>query len=216
MSQPKNRAEVLASVRRLVGDDDRGCMIQKRTVFCPRCGDDITAVNARPGAAFACPNNDCRFAGDRALVFDENTRWAFNTGTFPGVPLGEIVHFSVGAIIQRKNRVLLLRRTTFPIGQYSIPAGHVERDEDSRSVVIRESFEETGLAVLSVSPIKNDLMLRESCRRGVDYHVWTFYACDCLGDPRMSYESDVLGWYTRDEVDKLPLTLPTRHIFSKD
>lgn len=211
MGQPKTREEVLNCIRDLVGAGGR-TSIGRRSVFCPRCGDDISVANTRPGARFVCPNKDCSYSGDRAFVFDGRTRWVFNTGSFLDVPIGEIVHFSVGAVIERNSRFLLLRRSLYPIGEYSIPAGHIEEGESSQSVAIRETYEETGLAVISASLIADGVILNEPCRRSVDYHVWSFYACNCIGDPRMSYESDILGWYTFNELKSIPLTIPTKYI----
>jgi ADP-ribose pyrophosphatase YjhB (NUDIX family) len=54
----------------------------------------------------------------------------------------------VGAIVQRGDRVLLVRRGRgAAIGRWSIPGGRVEFGEPVHDAVEREVFEETGLRV---------------------------------------------------------------------
>jgi ADP-ribose pyrophosphatase YjhB (NUDIX family) len=53
----------------------------------------------------------------------------------------------VAVIVLSAGRLLLVRRTGSYAGQWCIPCGHVEWDEDVRSAARREFQEETGLAV---------------------------------------------------------------------
>jgi 8-oxo-dGTP pyrophosphatase MutT (NUDIX family) len=59
-------------------------------------------------------------------------------------------------VLNRKNRVLLIRRTKAPwAGLWGFPGGHVDRDESPRRAVLREVLEETGLKVTaSRNPIE--------------------------------------------------------------
>ena len=58
--------------------------------------------------------------------------------------------------------------------------------------------------------------IRDECRRGADYHFWHLYLCQCTGEPRMSDEGDVIGWFTRDEITgELPLTRPTGYFLGQ-
>lgn len=55
-----------------------------------------------------------------------------------------------GALVERDGRLLLQRRTTDPFkGNWNLPAGHVESDEDPAQAVVREVREETGLRVVT-------------------------------------------------------------------
>ena len=131
------------------------------------------------------------------------------------MPDGELVHFSVGVVIRRDEKFLLFRRTLHPVGDYTLPAGHLERGCDSQRFALQEGYEETGLGFLSCDPVLKNVVIQEPCRRSVDFHVWNVYTCESIGDPKMSYEADVIGWYTKDEIAGLPLTIPTKKIFSE-
>ena len=56
---------------------------------------------------------------------------------------------AVHLILIENERVLLLRRynTGYEDGNYSVPAGHVEEDEDVIKAMQREAFEEIGIKI---------------------------------------------------------------------
>lgn len=54
----------------------------------------------------------------------------------------------VGVLVVDDGRILLVRRRMMPEqGKWSIPAGFLDRGEDPQVVAVRETLEETGLAV---------------------------------------------------------------------
>jgi ADP-ribose pyrophosphatase YjhB (NUDIX family) len=63
------------------------------------------------------------------------------------------VHFedpkvAAAALVERDGRLLLVRRTNNPArGQWTLPAGFVDADEDPQAAAARECLEETGLEV---------------------------------------------------------------------
>jgi ADP-ribose pyrophosphatase YjhB (NUDIX family) len=58
---------------------------------------------------------------------------------------------AAAAIVERHGRILLVRRTMSPgKGEWTIPGGFVEFDEDPREAVVREVLEETGYQVEAV------------------------------------------------------------------
>ena len=67
------------------------------------------------------------------------------------------------------------------------------------AAALREAYEETQLGVLSVEFLYKE-EIKEECRRGSEYHVWYLYACQCIGEPRLSEEGDMIGWFTRKEI----------------
>ena len=208
----RNRERVLELIRGRVGNRPEEGKVNGRMTFCPRCGMDISSGNARPGQGIRCLDSACGYVGDRAFIFDPQTLWLFNRGEYPSVPPGELLHFAVGAVIRRADRYLLIRRKLYPAGIYVIPAGHLEPAEPQERAMIKEVREETGLAVATCSLLMDKQVLPDSCRRSVDHHVWSLYACECTGDVAMNCEADQIGWYTAQELRKLPLGGVTRRL----
>ena len=105
----------------------------------------------------------------------------------------------------------------YPEGCYTIPAGHLERNESAEIAVVREIYEETKLAIIpSTFKLVYEEEIEDKCRRGADYHVWSLYFCEVLGDACLSYEADIMGWYKTSEITSLPeLTRPTGYFLSK-
>src|SRR5919106_5518201 len=70
--------------------------------------------------------------------------------TPPSPPTPESAHpeVAVGAVVQRGDDVLLIRRARgTAVGQWSIPGGRVEFGEGLKAALAREVLEETGLEV---------------------------------------------------------------------
>ena len=105
----------------------------------------------------------------------------------------------------------------YPEGCYTIPAGHLEKNESAEVAVVREVYEETKLTIIPCTfRLLYEEEIKDKCRRGADYHVWSLYFCECLGDACLSYEADIMGWYKKNEIISLPeLTRPTGYFLSK-
>ena len=69
----------------------------------------------------------------------------------------------------------------------------------------KEVYEETGLVVSSSMLLMDGVGLLDECRRSVNYHIWSLYACESVGEAQMNYEADKIGWYTEKEIQALPL-----------
>lgn len=208
MENALERLPVLNAIRPLVGDNLDAGLVDDTVVFC--------IADGAPLCDHYDPRRAYEHAGhvhDRAFIFDPKVPWEFR-------PDGELRHFSVGAILWRslggEPRYCLLRRTTYPIGYYTIPAGHVDVGEEPLTSVLRETYEETGLAVIRAEVLYANEEISDACRRGANYHVWHLYRCECIGEPHLSDEGDVIGWYTRAEIlDNLPLTRPAAHFLGR-
>lgn len=129
------------------------------------------------------------------------------------------VHYSVGAIIKNdKGQYLLIDRLKQPFG-FACPAGHIDEGETSLIAVIREVEEETGLKIISVERIdiinENDTP-QEVCSRGVGIHNWFLFNIKAKGD--LIFKADEvksIGWYSIDEIKKLPLESVWKYWFEK-
>ena len=76
-------------------------------------------------------------------MVDPKELTAFDTRRYPVRP-----HVGVGILLIRNKKLLLVRRKYDPdAGYWSIPGGHVELGENTKSAAEREGFEETGFKV---------------------------------------------------------------------
>ena len=208
MGSAQSRLQILNTVRPLVGDTLEAGLVHDTVAFCIADGAPLAH---HPDARRAYEH--AGHVHDRAFVFDPKVPWEFRAD-------GELRHFSVGAILWRtfasEPRYCLLRRTTYPIGYYTIPAGHVDVGEEPLTSVLRETYEETGLAVIRSELLYANEEIADACRRGANYHAWHLYLCECLGEPHLSDEGDVIGWYTRTEIlEDLHLTRPAAHFLGR-
>jgi 8-oxo-dGTP pyrophosphatase MutT (NUDIX family) len=197
MNERDNRQAVLAKLRPQVGAGPADGKVMEKRIFCIADGAPIQADMWQPlgytHAGHTYP---------RAFIFTPETLWEWRAD-------GELRHFSAGTILWRDEpdgrRYCLFRRRAYPIGCYTIPAGHIELDETPLGAALREAYEETRLGIINVQPFYSG-EVEEGCRRGADYHIWHAYLCECVGEPHMSEEADIIGWYTQDEIiNELPL-----------
>jgi 8-oxo-dGTP diphosphatase len=88
----------------------------------------------------------------------------------------------VGAVVVHEGRVVLVQRGKEPLrGQWIVPGGTVEAGETLQDAVVREVWEETGLAV---RPLEVALVFDRIERRDgkLAYHyVVIDYLCECIG-----------------------------------
>ena len=128
---------------------------------------------------------------------------------------GEEMHYSVGAIIARRDEYLLIDRVKPPYGFAGI-AGHVEEGESPEEAVRREVWEESGLEVTTLRLVAEGRLENNICSRGVRTHYWHVYACETKGELVFNAaETKSLGWHARDAIAALPLEPAWRHWFER-
>lgn len=114
------------------------------------------------------------------------------------------MHESVGALIERNGRYLMLRRKYAPFGLAGV-AGHVDEGETSRhDAILREILEEVGVSGATVTEtlVDGEEMPGNHCRRA-DVHRWYLYRCQIPdGAEPVFDEEETLGggWFTPDEL----------------
>jgi len=118
---------------------------------------------------------------------------------------GKIMHYSVGAVIRKGGKILMIDRVKFPFGWACI-AGHVNEGEDSISALKREVKEETGFEIEDYNLLAEEEIDLEECSRGIEVHNWHVFECEVEGylkiDPN---ESKFFGWFSKEEIEKLKL-----------
>ncbi len=110
---------------------------------------------------------------------------------------------TVGAIIHKKGKVLLVKRGTEPFKDYwAIPGGHIDFGETAEQAVIREAKEETGLDIKPRFFRYFDEIIDD-----YDWHsVVLMFSCDFSG--KISFDKKEitdLKWFSYGEIKDLKM-----------
>lgn len=112
-------------------------------------------------------------------------------------------HTSVGILVYRSDKLLLIERKKPPFGM-APPAGHVDRRSSFELAAIEELHEEVGLVATALTLVTEGR--RENpCRRvGGSWHYWKIYEAVTTGDPQPSVtEVKNFCWATQHELSFL-------------
>ncbi|MET9049207.1 NUDIX hydrolase [Streptomyces sp. NPDC002387] len=176
--------------------------------YCLRChGESVQWRTAAGRRQCAC--RSCGHVADRALVLDPEVRWWTDAE-------GEYWHETAGVFVRDvRGRVLLFDRTAFPFG-LTIPAGHVECDEQPDDAAERELREETGIAGRPLEHLARIRVPGDGCRRGADAHLWHVYRTVAEVDADLVVELGPEGssavWLTPAEALERPVTYAVRRL----
>ena len=128
---------------------------------------------------------------------------------------GQSMHYSVGALIEKDNKFLLIDRVAPPLGFAGI-AGHINEGETPEEALFRKVSEESGLKVKSYSLLFEEEVEWNWCRIGIQSHYWYVYKCEVEGEARNNAEaSKSIGWYTLDEIGKFKMEPVWKYWFEK-
>jgi ADP-ribose pyrophosphatase YjhB (NUDIX family) len=119
----------------------------------------------------------------------------------PAALSGPVV--GVGAVVFRDGRALMVRRGKEPSrGRWLVPGGTVLLGERLEEAVVRETREETGVAV---APREVLTVVDRIDREGDDvrYHfVIVDFLCDDLGgEPRADSDAEAVAWLGREDFE---------------
>ncbi|MFC3477556.1 NUDIX domain-containing protein [Halobacterium litoreum] len=112
-----------------------------------------------------------------------------------------------GVTVVDGERVLLVERTAEPgVGDWSIPAGHLEVEEEPREGASRELEEETGL---TVDPAALTLLEATQLESPGEKHVvsvgYAARAADAAGTPEAGSDASAVEWVAVGELGERPL-----------
>ncbi len=115
---------------------------------------------------------------------------------------------SVGVIIERDDKIALLKRAKFPIG-IAPPAGHIDEHGNPEQAAVNEVREELGL-IIAISGLQRTAITNRRvdniCRRsGGDHHNWWVYTTSqAEGELAPSIEETKgAAWYNISVVQAL-------------
>lgn len=125
------------------------------------------------------------------------------------------MHYSIGALIKRGNKYLLIDRVKPPPGYAGI-AGHIDEGEEATQALNREVMEETGLKVERQKLLYEEEILWNWCRRGVNVHYWYLFDCEVSGEVKQNFDEEKsIGWYFAGQIRKLKLEEVWEYWFRK-
>ncbi|MBI2148759.1 NUDIX hydrolase [Candidatus Woesearchaeota archaeon] len=112
-------------------------------------------------------------------------------------------HFSVGAIIKKKNKYLIINRNLYPAGYAGI-AGHINKGEKTEQALKREVKEETNYNIISKKLLFHEIIKGNECRTGFIKHEWFLYYCKCNGKLKLlKREEKSIKYITKKQINKL-------------
>ena len=111
-------------------------------------------------------------------------------------------HFSVGALIKRGNKYLIINRNIYPQGYAGI-AGHIKKNEKPIEALKREVKEETNYDLMSEKLLFHEIIKGNECRSGIKIHEWYLYECICKGKLKITKrEEKSIQYLTKEEINK--------------
>ncbi len=129
---------------------------------------------------------------------------------------GRPLHYSVGALITKGGRYLLLDRVRKPFGFAGV-AGHVEEGETPIEAIEREVKEESDLTSVTCQILFDEEVLWNGCSHGDFTHHWYLFKIDVEGMffKLNAHAGKVMGWYTPEELAELNLEPVWRYWFER-
>jgi ADP-ribose pyrophosphatase YjhB (NUDIX family) len=121
---------------------------------------------------------------------------------------GKDMHYSVGALIERSGKYLLIDRKNVPLG-FACLAGHVDEGETAEQTLLREVEEESGLKVEKYELVAEEMVDQGGlgwgkCVMGVGLHYYYLYRCRVSGKPELdTHEAKSIGWFSVAEIKRL-------------
>ncbi len=123
--------------------------------------------------------------------------------------------YAVAAVIQKDNKVLLVRRSLqsrAQPGKWENPGGEVDEGETPELAIAREIKEEIGVEFsIEKILIEDDFKNTDS-----DWHV-ILYGGKIVGEPQVMTEEEIseVNWFDITELDSLDLASYTREDFKR-
>jgi 8-oxo-dGTP diphosphatase len=135
------------------------------------------------------------------------------TRRYPSHPLP-----GVGALIFRRNSILLIQRARHPLkGYWSLPGGLIETGEKIEDALTREVLEETGLIVRPQRLFEIFERIIPDTHGRAEYHyILHDYLCTVMGGELLAGDDAALvAWVPRTKLKDLQLTEGTLEVIER-
>lgn len=178
----------------------------QRHRYCQNCySEKVKDIIVKGKRLYYC--SACRQTHDRLIDLNPDRVWWVDSKS------KEYWHESVGVIVSRPDKkILLFNLTKYPYG-YTIPAGHLDKGKSPEKMASIELLEETGIKSSKLTLLSEE-NLKESCRGGADYHRWHLFTFQLTKKIRLSIdpgEGTNPIWLTAKDALTKDLTFPTKH-----
>ena len=125
------------------------------------------------------------------------------------------MHYSVGALIKKNGKYLLIDRAIFPFGFAGL-AGPIDDGETEIEALKREVEEESGLKVVKQKILFEEELDWNECSKGIGIHCWFLFECEVEGEIKANYsEVKSIGWFSKEEIKNLKLEPVWKYWFEK-
>lgn len=113
----------------------------------------------------------------------------------------------VRIIIHRQDHLLIVKRSSSShtrAGEWEIPGGRVDSNENYEQAVMRETKEETGIDIITSKQLK--FVKSEQYKVGEESRIVVYFAYECDTDEvQLSSEHDDYSWVSIDNFDNIKL-----------
>ncbi len=128
---------------------------------------------------------------------------------------GRIIHYGVGAFIEKDGKYLIINRAVKPWG-YGCISEHINEGESAEEAVMRGVFEEAGLNVISSELILERMINSRECSNGKFPHYCYIFRCAVEGEIKSNpKEVKSIDWYSKEDIKKLKLEPFWKFFFKK-
>jgi ADP-ribose pyrophosphatase len=137
---------------------------------------------------------------------------------FPSSAYPDAPRLSVGAVVFKDNRVLLVQRGRPPgQGQWAIPGGKVNLGETLQAAAEREVLEETGIVVTALAPIYTFDMVERDDRGRVRFHYVIVDVCAEYRSGELMPGDDAAAvlWVAAEELARFRVNSRTRSLLRR-
>ncbi|WDL98233.1 NUDIX domain-containing protein [Alicyclobacillus sp. ALC3] len=114
--------------------------------------------------------------------------------------LNQLVSSSIGTVVDEEGRCLMIQRTKAPyVGRWAMPGGKIEVGEHPEQAIVREFFEETGLAaeIVNFAGTVSEVIPVDG---GVNHFLMCVFRLSVVGGQLRESEEGPLAWLTQDEI----------------